>query len=948
MALYAFNKTGSRVTLARGKPSAPKIPASAAPPARGQAVNVTSELRPSLTVDPINGVSGGLEAGDFTALQAQAASVDYEWDGQPEYSTPGLTVSGPAPGLHASTHEDGGADEISIAGLSGQAADPQIPDTHGSDHEDGGADAISTIPTAGEKAALAGTYGTPATGNEYRTKLDTIFPEQFKHHVDGSRADVYTADGSAERPYKTIQAAINAVAALGSAAYHVIEIASGIYVENLLLEHLGLQYLKLQADGYVSINPVAGNALQSAALNSNLKALLVSGLIFSKPVVITGPAGPASAFNDVFWDHCKFTGTGTLAVTCVNNFSMDTPYSECAIAFVNVAWSYIAGGQLQGALSLTMNDTLPIPSTGKDGTLLANGVFQSGAVSYAIGGTSLYTVAPQACRWGAAGAVTVPAGLTLLAYDSFVRGTHTNNGVVTLRNSHVEGYVAGTGSMTFTGTPNDPSAGEKAALAGSYGTPAATNPYVTKNDPGFHSATVADMVLYANSVTGDDANDGLTPATAVQTRAGVYAKIPHYVRHNVHVNLEGPGFDWAWNDTLERDVADTAHILVDGGAGLTVVADNAGSPWVSDINSLTSIGLSTLTFPVDQFTGLMVEITSGPALGDLRTVRANIATTVIPTVLFSVDPGPGATFRIVQPATEIALTAPAPYDFSYHLGNLVALEGDGTVLFQRITFTGFAPFNVCGRGGKNDVVMSACVLGNLYTIWRFGVILCKGGTTLGFTVYDPATLDLSVTIPANQAGVGSSGGDGVTAMFDALYEWNDGFHTIDGGFFNHAALNAAHNSGFFTGFGTRIKELDFNGAYSDFYNLNSDSFFGGFIPWGSVTPPSPGVYMSRGAAAFKDCDFSGSPHGVYLRNSTVYFEGAITGLNALSGVYARDASQVYLETAGVAITLTGTAIGDLTFDGAAAVLGGWAAVAAADKNDPSNFSLARVQARNVV
>ena len=51
-------------------------------------------------------------------------------------------VDGVDVSAHASRHENGGADEISVAGLSGLLADPQTPTTHASTHETGGSDAI--------------------------------------------------------------------------------------------------------------------------------------------------------------------------------------------------------------------------------------------------------------------------------------------------------------------------------------------------------------------------------------------------------------------------------------------------------------------------------------------------------------------------------------------------------------------------------------------------------------------------------------------------------------------------------------------------------------------------------------------------------------------------------------------------------------------------------------
>lgn len=50
---------------------------------------------------------------------------------------------------HASTHENGGADEISVAGLVGLLADSQTPLAHKTSHENGGADEISVVGLSG-------------------------------------------------------------------------------------------------------------------------------------------------------------------------------------------------------------------------------------------------------------------------------------------------------------------------------------------------------------------------------------------------------------------------------------------------------------------------------------------------------------------------------------------------------------------------------------------------------------------------------------------------------------------------------------------------------------------------------------------------------------------------------------------------------------------------------
>lgn len=54
--------------------------------------------------------------------------------------------------VHAARHQNGGADEISVAGLSGELADDQPPKAHKTDHQNGGADEISVAGLSGELA----------------------------------------------------------------------------------------------------------------------------------------------------------------------------------------------------------------------------------------------------------------------------------------------------------------------------------------------------------------------------------------------------------------------------------------------------------------------------------------------------------------------------------------------------------------------------------------------------------------------------------------------------------------------------------------------------------------------------------------------------------------------------------------------------------------------------
>ncbi len=67
----------------------------------------------------------------------------YYWDGSD------WTLARVPPSLHAPRHEDGGADEISVTGLSGLLADAQTPLTHASTHENGGSDEVDVTDLSG-------------------------------------------------------------------------------------------------------------------------------------------------------------------------------------------------------------------------------------------------------------------------------------------------------------------------------------------------------------------------------------------------------------------------------------------------------------------------------------------------------------------------------------------------------------------------------------------------------------------------------------------------------------------------------------------------------------------------------------------------------------------------------------------------------------------------------
>lgn len=100
----------------------------------------------------------------------------------------------PAPTAHAASHQNGGADEVSVAGLSGELADNQPPKAHKASHQDGGADKISIAGLLGEPAELTTHKGLPSI---HHTNLASV-----TFIIDGGDAEITTGEkGHLEVPF---------------------------------------------------------------------------------------------------------------------------------------------------------------------------------------------------------------------------------------------------------------------------------------------------------------------------------------------------------------------------------------------------------------------------------------------------------------------------------------------------------------------------------------------------------------------------------------------------------------------------------------------------------------------------------------------------------------------------------------------------------------------------
>ncbi|MEO5367386.1 MAG: hypothetical protein H7831_13765, partial [Magnetococcus sp. WYHC-3] len=161
------------------------------------------------------------------------------------------------------------------------------------------------------------------------------------------------------------------------------------------------------------------------------------------------------------------------------------------------------------------------------------------------------------------------------------------------------------------------------------------------NDGGF-IITAANPAL--GTVTYTNA-DGVTEATNALSNwfigspkkglSAVELLIPDYCKHNVVVHISGTFVGPDCSADIQCTCDPGIRILIDGGTKLTTVV----GPFAADIHTASSIGFAAAGWVADAYRGCLVEILSGPCLGETRGVQIHNATTITPHADFSGDPG---------------------------------------------------------------------------------------------------------------------------------------------------------------------------------------------------------------------------------------------------------------------------------------------------------------------
>jgi hypothetical protein len=265
--------------------------------------------------------------------------------------------------------------------------------------------------------------------------------------IDTNRTDTYVEIGSADKPFKTFAAAIAAVATLnptGTVPYTFILMGCNI---NETVDFTPYNF------NFITISTTCRSVFNDPVIfgNSDLLQLTVRNVEFGDTVTITGD-GTTNQLNNTSFYNTSFTGA--LTVTAANSLAFYEAAFFSTVTFNNVNYVYVNGGQFNSDWTIRADNSgaYPVPSNGiTPGQIIALD-FIANNIIFVKGGTGTYVFQPQGSRMGlSAGTYALPAGWTLSAYSSVFRGTWTNNGTWTMRNSSNDNAIAGT-APTYTGT----------------------------------------------------------------------------------------------------------------------------------------------------------------------------------------------------------------------------------------------------------------------------------------------------------------------------------------------------------------------------------------------------------------------------------------------------------------------------------------------------------------
>ncbi|MDP8238346.1 MAG: hypothetical protein P9X24_04595 [Candidatus Hatepunaea meridiana] len=299
-------------------------------------------------------------------------------------------------------------------------------------------------------------------------------------YVDGNQS-LSTGEGTSHDPFKTIQAAVDAVATAADNSDTVgydIKVAPGLYTETLTLESDELFNLAFEAIGgpnSVVMDPTTGDALESEADNTNLHYLYFNGFRFKGGIDFEGELDLNKfLYNSCVFEDCTFDEAGEgldIDVLYANRFwwKNGAIHVMAGIVLENVFSFGITGSSYRGLFPITgaPGTTVLTANTGHDTpysmadangggdqtTLWHKDVFcqrREPSFTATAGIPRFYVVNSYS---GLGMGLTIPSGCNLYTYNATIPGAVTlSSGSSNFwTNSVAIGSLSDSGTTTFNG-----------------------------------------------------------------------------------------------------------------------------------------------------------------------------------------------------------------------------------------------------------------------------------------------------------------------------------------------------------------------------------------------------------------------------------------------------------------------------------------------------------------
>lgn len=223
--------------------------------------------------------------------------------------------------------------------------------------------------------------------------------------------------------------------------------------------------------------------------------------------------------------------------------------------------------------------------------------------------------------------------------------------------------------------------------------------------------------IYVSGLNGSDGANGLTAATAVQSTGKAALLADTYGadgKETMQIHL-GRAATAAGYDAIRvrpKDIESNIYWIGDGAGQsgetgfTTLVATVASAAGTSQTQVV-----STAALTIDAHKGKTIEIMSGAAIGDRRTIRNNDATTFFPVRQFTAAVAVGDTYRVIEPDVVVSLNTTAIQGDPILAEDIGQMTGNSSgfrwgIYFVNLAFTSTQTVRFCIK--KSSVSLFGC------------------------------------------------------------------------------------------------------------------------------------------------------------------------------------------------------------------------------------------------